>query len=170
MSILQFSLQIFQKHVHTYILCYLLLFDSRWCTGDASSALPQFSFPCAVLYTLRLLQIAFFPFSFIDTFLICFLLDVDFSFCLFACILLPLSYCPLKNLYGWDGKESACNVGDLSLIPGLGRSPGEENGNPLQYSCLENPKDREAWQATVHGVAKSGTTEWLTLSPLITSK
>ena len=45
---------------------------------------------------------------------------------------------------GLDGKESACNVGDLGLIPGLGRSPGEGNGSPLQYSCLENPMDRGA--------------------------
>ena len=52
------------------------------------------------------------------------------------------------------GKESACNAGDLGSIPGSGRSPGEGNGNPLQYSCLENPMDRGAWQATVHGVAK----------------
>ena len=58
---------------------------------------------------------------------------------------------------GSDGKESACNVGDLSLIPGLERSPGEGNGNPLQYSCLENPMDRGAWRAIVHGVAKSRT-------------
>ena len=50
------------------------------------------------------------------------------------------------------GKESACNTGHLGLIPGLGRSPGEGNGYPLQYSCLENPMDRGAWQATVHGV------------------
>jgi len=56
-----------------------------------------------------------------------------------------------------DGKESACNVEDLSSIPGLGRSPGEGNGNPLQYSYLENPMDRGAWWATVHGVAKSQT-------------
>ena len=55
------------------------------------------------------------------------------------------------------GKASACNAGDPGLIPGLGRSPGEGNGNPLQYSCLENPMDRGAWQATVHGVAKSRT-------------
>jgi len=55
------------------------------------------------------------------------------------------------------GKESACNAGDLGLIPGSGRSPGEGNGNLLQYSCLENPMDRGAWQATVHGVAKSQT-------------
>ena len=54
-----------------------------------------------------------------------------------------------------DGKESACSVGDPGSIPGSGRSLGGENGNPLQYSCLENPTDREAWQATVHGVAKS---------------
>ena len=52
------------------------------------------------------------------------------------------------------GKESACNAGDLGSIPGLGRSPGEGNGNPLQYSCLENPMDRGAWWATVHGVAR----------------
>ena len=52
------------------------------------------------------------------------------------------------------GKESACNAGDLGSIPGLGRSPGEGNGNALQYSCLENPMDRGAWQATVHGVAR----------------
>ena len=51
-------------------------------------------------------------------------------------------------------KESVCNAGDLGSIPWLGRSPGEGNGNPLQYSCLENPMDRGAWQATVHGVAK----------------
>ena len=57
------------------------------------------------------------------------------------------------------GKASACNVGDLGSIPGLGRSPGEGNGNPLQDSCLENPMDRGVWWATVHGVAKSRT--WL---------
>ena len=51
---------------------------------------------------------------------------------------------------GSYGKESACSVGDYSSIPGLGRSPGEGNGNPLQYSCLENPMDRGTWQATVH--------------------
>ena len=56
---------------------------------------------------------------------------------------------------GSDSKESACNVGDLGSIPGSGRSPGEGNGNPLQYSCLENPMDRGAWQTTVHGVIKS---------------
>ena len=50
--------------------------------------------------------------------------------------------------------ESACSVGDPGSIPGLGRPPGEENGNPLQYSCLENPIDGGAWQATVCGVAK----------------
>ena len=56
-----------------------------------------------------------------------------------------------------DGKESACNAGDLALIPELGRSPGGGHGNPLQYSCLENPMDRGAWRATVHGVEKSRT-------------
>ena len=58
---------------------------------------------------------------------------------------------------GLGGNESACNVGDLGLIPGLERSPGEGNGNPLQCSCLENSMDRGAWRATVHGVAKSQT-------------
>ena len=53
-------------------------------------------------------------------------------------------------------KKLPAKHGDLGLIPGSGSSPGEENGNPLQYSCLENPRDREAWPATVHGVAKSG--------------
>ena len=56
---------------------------------------------------------------------------------------------------GSDGKESACNAGDPGLIPGSGRSPGEGNGNPLQYSCLENPMEGEAWEATVQGVAES---------------
>ena len=56
---------------------------------------------------------------------------------------------------GSDGKESACNAGDLGLIPGLGRSLAGEHGNPLQYSWLENSMDRGAWRATVHGAAKS---------------
>ena len=56
---------------------------------------------------------------------------------------------------GSDGKVSPCNAGELGSIPGSGRSPGEGNGNPIQYSCLENPMDGEAWRARVHGVAKS---------------
>ena len=52
-------------------------------------------------------------------------------------------------------KNLPANAGDVGLIPGLGRSPGEANGNPLQYSCQENSMDRGAWQATAHGVAKS---------------
>ena len=56
-----------------------------------------------------------------------------------------------------SGKEPACSAGDPVSIPGLGRSPGEGNGSPLQYSCLENPVDRGAWRATVHGVAESRT-------------
>ena len=58
---------------------------------------------------------------------------------------------------GSEGKESASIVRDPGSIPGSGRSPGEGNGNPLQYSYLENPMDRGAWQATVHGVTKSQT-------------
>ena len=58
---------------------------------------------------------------------------------------------------GSEVKASACSVGDLGSIPGLGRSPGEGNGNPLQYACLENPMDGGAWWIRVHGVAKSRT-------------
>ena len=58
---------------------------------------------------------------------------------------------------GLGGKESACSAGDLGSVPGSGRSPGEGNGNLLQYSCLENPMDRGAWWAVVHGVAESQT-------------
>ena len=60
-----------------------------------------------------------------------------------------------KSAGGSHGKESACNVGNLGSVPGLGRSPGEGNGNPLQYSCLENPIGRGAWWATVHVVTHS---------------
>ena len=56
-----------------------------------------------------------------------------------------------------DGKQSTSNAGDPGSIPGLGRYPKEGNGNPCQYSCLKNPMDSGAWQATVHGVAKSQT-------------
>ena len=66
-------------------------------------------------------------------------------------------------LGGSGGKASASNVGDLGSIPGLGRSPGEGNGTPLQYSCLENPMDRGAWWVTIHGVSKS----WTRLSNFI---
>ena len=71
--------------------------------------------------------------------------------------------CFLKSLsYIWNGgssddKESACNVGDPGSVSGLGTSPGEGNGNPLQYSFLENPMDREAWGATVPGITRSWT-------------
>ena len=58
---------------------------------------------------------------------------------------------------GSKNKESTCNAGDEGLIPGSGRSPGGGHGNPLQYSCLENPMDRGAWRAAVHGVTKSQT-------------
>ena len=74
---------------------------------------------------------------------------------------------------GSDGKESACREGDLGLIPGSGRSPGEGNGNPLQYSCLENSMDRGAWWATVHGSQRLRhdlVTNTFTLHTIITSK
>ena len=75
-------------------------------------------------------------------------------FCFFFCI----GYSQFGGFPGSsDGKASDYNAGDLGLIPGSGRSPGEGNGNPLQYSCLENLMDQGAWWATVHGVAKSRT-------------
>ena len=78
-----------------------------------------------------------------------------------------LEYCPTTFFCIWIwiymgfprgsvGKESACNAGDPRLIPGWQRSPWEGNGNPLQYSCLENPMDWRAWRAIVHGVARVG--------------
>ena len=75
-------------------------------------------------------------------------------------ITLPTKVCKVKAIVfpgGSDGKESACIVGSLGLIPGLGRSLGGGRGNPLQYSFLENPMDRGAWWAIVHGVTKSWT-------------
>ena len=63
-----------------------------------------------------------------------------------------IRFCSHSNL--WASLESACKEGKPGLIPGLGRSPGEGNGNPFQYSCLENAMDRGAWQATVYGVAR----------------
>ena len=70
-------------------------------------------------------------------------------------------FAPATILLGFpgdsDGKESACSAGHLGLMTGLGRSPGEGNGNPLQWSCLENPMDRGPWWAPVHGVTKSQT-------------
>ena len=66
-------------------------------------------------------------------------------------------YRHFRFLWWLSGKEPICQAGDADSIPGLGRFPGEGNGNPLHYSCLENPMDRGAWWATIHGVAKSWT-------------
>ena len=69
-----------------------------------------------------------------------------------------MKYFAMKHFSsGSDGKESTCNAEDLGSISGSGRTPGEENGYLLQYSCLGNPMDRGAWQATVNGVAESWT-------------
>ena len=66
-------------------------------------------------------------------------------------------YCRLRLPRWLSSKESTCQAGDMGSIPGSGRSPEGGNGNPLQYSCLENSMDREAWETIVHGVAKSWT-------------
>ena len=72
----------------------------------------------------------------------------------------PKSFIKVQLAWWLSGKESSCNAGaagNVGLTPGSGRSPGVGNGNPFQYSCLENPMDRGAWWATVHGVTKSQT-------------
>ena len=66
---------------------------------------------------------------------------------------------PTARLLMISGKDSACNAGDLGSIPGSGRSSGEGNGNPFQYSCLGNPMDRKAQRATVHGIMELGMTQ-----------
>ena len=76
-------------------------------------------------------------------------------------VFLFMFICPCYNLemsflHSSVSKESAYNARDLDSVPRLGRSLGEGNGNPLQYSCLENPMDREAWRAIVHGIARVG--------------
>ena len=102
------------------------------------------------------------------------LLLIDFRFLMMAilmsvmwyfivvliCIFLTISGASLMTQY----KESICNVGEPGSIPGLGRSPGEGNDSPLQYSCLENSMDRGVWQAKAHGITESDMTEWLPLS------
>ena len=85
-------------------------------------------------------------------------------FSVYCCIVFLCADIPYSSIHQLNGgfphssvsKESAWNAGDLVSIPGLGRSLGEGNGNPLQYSCLKNPMERGAWQATVHGVARVG--------------
>ena len=71
------------------------------------------------------------------------------------------------TLSGLDGKEYTCSAGDLDSNPGLGRSPGGEHGNLLQYSCLENPMDRGTWWATVHGLRELDVTERLNTAEYI---
>ena len=88
-----------------------------------------------------------------------------------ANIFVPLHLVLLHVERGFPGgsliKNLPANAGDMGLIPGLGRSPGEENGKPLQYSCLANPMDRGVWWATIHRITKElDTTEWLTFSSL----
>ena len=84
-----------------------------------------------------------------------------FNLSFFACFAVLVQFLKIAFTMGFPPgsvvKVPACNAGDLGLIPGSGRSPGEGNGNPLQYSCLENPMDGGAWWATVHGVSKSRT-------------
>ena len=78
---------------------------------------------------------------------------------------LLISIFHMDFLGGSNGKVSACNAGDPGSIPGSERSPGEGNGNPLQYSCLEDPMDGGAWQATVHGILQARIVEWVAIPP-----
>ena len=84
---------------------------------------------------------------------------IRYLYCLLDTYIVLLdTYIVLLDTYGGsDGKESACSAGDLGLTPDLGRSPGEQNGYPVHYSCLENPIDRGAWRATVLEEVKSQT-------------
>ena len=78
-----------------------------------------------------------------------------FAFLMLSCLyILEFNLLSVASFGGSEVKASASNVGDPGSVPGSGRSPGEGNGNPLQYSGLENPVDREAWQTTVHGISK----------------
>ena len=86
----------------------------------------------------------------------------------FIYFFLLFGYIILGFTGGSAGKESVCNAGDLGLIPGLGRSPGEGNGNPLQYSCLKNSMDRGGLWATVHEAAELDRTEGLSTHTLRT--
>ena len=80
------------------------------------------------------------------------------TFCFyFIIIIFAMRYVDLGFPSSSDSKESACNAGDLGSIPGLGISPGEGNGNPLQFSCMDNSMDRGAWIAIIYGVSKSQT-------------
>ena len=94
----------------------------------------------------------------------CFLVDM-IIFVSLALASVKQDFCVYIGTGGSDGTDSACNVGDLGSIPGPGRSPGEGNGNPLQYSCLENPMDRDASAAdhSLWGCKELDTTEQLTL-------
>ena len=87
-------------------------------------------------------------------------------------VLVPYYCCSigLLHLTFPGGSEPACNVGDPGSIPGSGRSPGEENRDPFQHSCLENSMDRAAWCATVHGVSEWDMSEWLNFHSLTGSK
>ena len=76
--------------------------------------------------------------------------ELTFALCVCVCVYVCVYMCVFPG--GSEVKASACNAGDLASIPGSVRSHGEGNGNPLQYSCVENPMDGEAWCATVHGV------------------
>ena len=114
-------------------------------------------------FNMILIFIFFYLWTFVHTYVgHLFSCSVNCPFWFFAHFLFFLIHlCQLLVFTGFpggsDSKESASNVGDLGLIPGSGRSPGEGIGNPLHHSCLGNPMDRGAWQTTVHGVANSWT-------------
>ena len=108
-----------------------------------------------------------FPFSFSHRSILCLSIHPFVLFLylwMYLCFYIspPFNLCPVPGIVlgfpgGSGGKESTCNAGDPGSIPRLGRSPGERNGYPIQYSCLENSMDRRAWQTTVYRIAKSQT-------------
>ena len=138
---------------HTIGPCWLFILNTAVCT--CRPKLPNYPFPPS--FPPSLARISSYSKS-VMPFLSCFSALDLFPYPLEVFAVLSFICTALRSALGFpgvlDSERSAFNAGDPDLIPGSGRSPGEGNGNPLHYSCLKNPVDRGAWQATVHGIAK----------------